>query len=96
MSHSVAVVPKGWTANVDTSGKTAALLRKSTNLTDVRLALAEVNGVRYVFQSGNDFYFWDCESQTGGKVKEPKTYDELLAQMNLDITKVVADVAFDT
>lgn len=80
--------PRGWTTNVAARDRVEAMLSRCTSLPDVQVKLCDEEGSMYLFASGDKYYLWNCVSEEGGQVTRPTEYEELLRQMDRDITKV--------
>ncbi|KAG1818731.1 uncharacterized protein BJ212DRAFT_1347231 [Suillus subaureus] len=73
-------VPTGWTAKLINPDTVQNMFHYSTGLT-ATLELAEINGSRYVFSSGKDYYLWNTASQEGWRIVNVKSRDELYTQL---------------
>ncbi|EGN95401.1 hypothetical protein SERLA73DRAFT_186368 [Serpula lacrymans var. lacrymans S7.3] len=82
--------PKGWTNNVFSLEKVKNMLANGTGKPEASIKdiLEEIQGDQYVFSSEGDFYFWNCASERGAVVLEPKEKDRLWKQMEADIMKI--------
>ncbi|KAG0700221.1 hypothetical protein DFH29DRAFT_933298 [Suillus ampliporus] len=89
-SEATVSAPRGWTDKIVAADKVKAMLASSIGKTtpSIKDILEQVHGDQYVFSSGNDFYFWNCASDEGAVVTDPKGKDKIWSQMNTDITKV--------
>ncbi|KAG0700215.1 hypothetical protein DFH29DRAFT_933251 [Suillus ampliporus] len=90
VSEAAVSAPRGWTDKIVAADKVKAMLASSIGKTDASIKdiLEQVHGDQYVFSSGTDFYFWNCSSDEGAVVTDPKGKDKIWSQMNTDITKV--------
>ncbi|KAG1726974.1 uncharacterized protein EDB91DRAFT_1350422 [Suillus paluster] len=89
-SEATVSAPKGWTDKIVAEVKVKTMLATSIGkpVATIKDILEQVHGDQYVFSSGTDFYFWNCASDEGAVVTDPKGKDKLWKQMGTDITKV--------
>ena len=92
MSTAAAPDPTGWTSTIAGADKIEAMLSRCTRLSNIQVKLQETDGTQYLFQSGSTNYFWNTANEEGAQVTSPTNYDQLLAQMGTDISKVQASI----
>ena len=80
--------PQGWTSTIRAKDKIKSMLKASTEIPVDDVKLQEIAGTQYVFQSGDDYYFWNAANEEGGRVTFPTNYNDLTRQMDADITQV--------
>lgn len=88
--------PPGWTTEIWAIDKVEYMLETMTSLKGIHVDLYETSHNRYVFHSGDDYYFWNSVTEECDKVLSPKKYDQLVDQMRKDIRGVkVMRMSFD-
>ena len=80
--------PKGWTSRLYAADRIALTLSRCTGLLNIRVRLGEIEGGQFLFQSGDNFYLWRNASEEGAQITWPKTYDEIVQQLESDATKI--------
>ncbi|KAF8890629.1 hypothetical protein BD779DRAFT_238867 [Infundibulicybe gibba] len=81
-------VPRGWIVDVEAPQTLETMFANMSELDNVQIRLKEDKGSLLLFSAGDKQYFWNLVTQEGSEVLEPTDYDELLEQIDKDITKV--------
>ncbi|KAG1719910.1 hypothetical protein EDB19DRAFT_1607023, partial [Suillus lakei] len=72
--------PTGWTAKIIHPEAVKKMLHYSTGLT-ATVELSQVQGWRYIFLSGKDYYIWNTTSEQGWRIINVTSREELYSKM---------------
>lgn len=85
--------PKGWTSKMDEFLKAGTIrdIKACSGLRVDDVKLMSIGGAEYLFQSGDDYYFYNAVNDDCEKVLEPRGYAQLVDHMNSDTAQVVVE-----
>ena len=81
-------IPRGWTSKIADQDKVETMLSQCTSLPDIHVKLYQTHGDLYLFESGAKYFLWNAVTEDAAQVTRPTEFDELLRQIDADITKV--------